>query len=92
MLVARWSVSRVQEIRPSRGSNAYAAYAIYFAEDDQPEPRVTVEYAIGISSHRRLASPEHARDAVEPFLDEPILPRRLLVDRDGNVSVREPEG
>jgi hypothetical protein len=90
MAVPRWTVDRIREVRPAHRSGAYAAFAIYFVGEE--EPQVTVEYAFGISTGRRLASPEHAGAAVEPYLDEPILPRRLLVDRDGSVSVREPDG
>jgi hypothetical protein len=87
--VARWSIRRVQEVRPTHLSKAYAVFEVYFAEDDQAEPQMTVEYAIAFDTHhKRWASEEHARAAVEPYLDEPTPPRRLIVDGEGNVSVR----
>jgi hypothetical protein len=91
--VARWSIGRVQEVRPTHSSKAYAAFEVYFAEDDQAEPQITVEYAIAFDTrHKRWASEEHAREAVEPYLDEPTPPRYLVVDREGNVKVRDLAG
>jgi hypothetical protein len=88
--VARWHIDHGREIRPPHGSSAYAAFEIVLAGADPTQTeRVVVEYAIGAT--RRLASPAHVREVVEPYLDEAMPPRRLLVDPQGNVSVRGSE-
>jgi hypothetical protein len=65
------------------GSDCDAAFAIHFAENDQREPQVIVEYAGG--GGWRYATQAHARRVVTPYLDDESPPRRLIVDRDGNV-------
>ena len=80
----RWSVGRVRSVAPSQGSDAEKAYAIHFAESDQPEPQITVEYASGGGG--KYASHAHARKAVEPFLDLATPPRRVVVGRNGEIS------
>jgi hypothetical protein len=83
--VARWSIGRVRSVPPEPGSDCDAAFALHFREDDRPEPQITVEYATGSP----YASAYHARDAARPYLDEQLPPRRLLIDRDGNVRPRD---
>lgn len=84
MDVSRWTVGRVRSVPPKAGSDCDAAFAIHFAEDDQPEPQMTVEYAE--PSH--LASAQHAEAAAGPFLDDENPPRRLIVSRAGDVRPR----
>ena len=84
--MARWSIGRVRTVEPAPGTDCEAAYALDFAEDDQPEPNITVEYAAG--GGRRYASPAHARAAAKPYLDDERPPRRLVVDREGNARPR----
>jgi hypothetical protein len=69
------------------GSDCEVAFALHFREDDQPDPQITVEYASGGSG--KYASLAHARKVAEPYLDDEIPPRRLLVDRAGNVHRRD---
>jgi hypothetical protein len=80
--MTRWTVARIRAVPAVPGSNRDAAFAIHFAEDDQPEPQMTVEYARG--GTRRWASTVHARAMVKPYLDLEHPPRRIVVDRDGN--------
>jgi hypothetical protein len=70
------------------GSDCDAAFAIYFAENDQPEPQMIVEYASG--GGWRYATQAHARRVATSYLDEETPPRRLIVDRDGNVRPHAP--
>jgi hypothetical protein len=81
--VSRWTIGRVRAVPPQAGSDRDAAFAIHFAEDDQPEPQMTVEYAAPSS----VASAAHAREAVGPYLDDDEPPRRLVVSREGAVRV-----
>jgi hypothetical protein len=82
-LVSRWSIGRVRSVPPQPGSDRDAAFAIHFAEDDQSEPQMTVEYA----KPSKHASATHAREAVRPYLDDESPPRRLIVDREGNARL-----
>ena len=84
--MARWSIGRVRTVAPAPDSDCYAAYALHFAENDQPEPNITIEYAAGGS--RRYGSPAHARAAAEAYLDDEQPPRRLVVDREGKARPR----
>ena len=83
----RWSIGRVRRVTPSPGTDAEAAYAVHFAEDDQPEPQITLLYASGGGG--RFASTAHARKAVQPYLDRERPPRWLIVGRYGEISPRE---
>ena len=85
--MARWSVGRVRGVAPSQGTDADKAYAIHFAESDEPVPQITVEYASGGGG--KYASHAHARKAVEPYLDMESPPRWLVVGRAGEISPRE---
>jgi len=80
--MARWSVGRVRRVPPISGSDREDASAIHFSERDLAEPNMTVEYAAGGGGRHASA---HARSAVTPCLDDEDPPRRLIVDRDGNV-------
>ena len=55
--------------------------------EDRPEPQIVVEYAAGDGG--KHASEAQARKAVAPYLDQEDLPRRLFVDREGNIRVRD---
>jgi serine/threonine protein kinase len=81
-----WTIGRVRSISPTPGSDCEAAYAIHFKEDDQPEPQMVVEYAAGGGG--RLANARHARAASAPYLSQENPPKRLVVDRAGEVHVR----
>ena len=78
------NIKRVRPVEPTPGADVEYAYAIHF--DEGPEPQITVEYVAGGGKH---ASEEHARKAVAPYLDQEELPRRLIVDSDGDVRVRD---
>jgi len=80
--VSRWHIGRVRSVPPTPGSDCDTAYALHFREDDQPEPQITVEYVSGGGG--KYASPAHARKVAEPYLNDEIPQRRLIVDRDGN--------
>lgn len=77
------NIKRVRPIEPAPGADVDNVYAIHF--DDGPEPQIVVEYAAGGGAEH--ASEAHARKAVAPYLDQDELPKRLIVDRDGNVRV-----
>ena len=83
--VSRWTIVRVRPVSPQAGSDRDTAFAIHFAEDDQPEPQMTVEYAAPSS----LASTLHAREAAGPYLDDDEPPRRLIVSREGEIRVAD---
>ena len=77
-------IDRVRQVPPTPGSDASIAYAVHF--DSGPEPAVVVEYATSA-----FAAASHARHAVTPYLNAEVVPRRLTVDREGNVRVRDNE-
>lgn len=77
----RRSIHRVRLVAATPETDAEVAYAVHL--DDGAEPHITVDFAEGTA-----ASESKARQAVEPYLDVDEPPRRLLVDTDGNVSVR----
>jgi hypothetical protein len=74
-------INRIRSVPPTPGTDAEAAFAVHF--DDGPEPQMVVEYAA--SGGGRHASSSHSRQAVRPYLDDENPPRRLAVDREGNV-------
>jgi len=78
------NIKRVRPIEPTPDSNYEVAYGVHL--DDGPEPQVVVEYASGAGHH---ASEAHAREAVARYLDEDVLPARLIVDRDGTIRVAD---
>lgn len=75
-------IDRVRQVPPMPGSDASIAYAVHF--DGGPEPSVIIEYA-----HSAFASASHARQLVAPYLNAEVVPRLLVVDREGNVRVRD---
>lgn len=75
-------IDRVRQVPPLPGSDASIAYAVHF--DSGSEPSVIIEYA-----HSAFASASHARQLVAPYLNAEVVPRRLVVDREGNVRVRD---
>ena len=77
------NIKSIRPVEPTPGADVESAYAIHL--DEGPEPQMVVEYAAGGGA--RHASEAHARKAVEPYLDHEELPKRLIVDRDGNVRV-----
>jgi hypothetical protein len=79
------NIKRVRPIEPTPEADVEYAYAIHF--DEGPEPQIVVEYAAGGGG--KHASEAHAREAVAPYLDQEELPRRLFVDRNGNIRVRD---
>jgi hypothetical protein len=80
--VTRWTIARIRSVPAAPGSDREAVFAIHFAEDDQPEPQMTVEYARGATHH--WASVVHARAMAKPYLDLERPPRRIVVDRNGD--------
>jgi hypothetical protein len=80
--VAVRKIDRVLQVAPMPGSDASLAYAVHF--DGGSEPSVVIEYANSV-----FASASHARQLVAPYLNAEVVPRRLVVDREGNVRVRE---
>lgn len=85
--MTRWSIGRVRSVAPTPGSDCEAAFALHFQEDDQPDPQITIEYASGGGG--KYASAAHAKAAAASYLDDERPPRRLLVDRAGNVHQRD---
>jgi hypothetical protein len=73
-------IDRVRQVPPTPGSDASIAYAVHF----DSEPAVVVEYATSA-----FASVAHARQVVTPYLNAEVMPRRLAVDREGKVRVRD---
>jgi hypothetical protein len=82
--VAVRKIDRVRQVPPSPGSDASIAYAVHF--DSGPDPAVVVEYATSA-----FASVAHARQVVAQYLDAEVMPRRLVVDREGNGRVPDTE-
>lgn len=73
-------IDRVRQVPP--GSDASIAYAVHL--DSGPEPAVTIDYVTSA-----FASAAHARQVVAPYLNAEVVPRRFVVDREGNARVRE---
>jgi len=80
--VAVRKIDRVRQVPPTPGSDASIAYAVHF--DSGPEPAVVVDYVTSA-----FASASHARQVVTPYLNTEVMPRRFVVDREGNVRVRD---
>lgn len=75
-------IDRVRQVPPSAGSDASIAYAVHF--DSGPEPAVVIDYVTSA-----FASAANARQVVTPYLNAEFMPGRLVVDREGNVRVRD---
>jgi hypothetical protein len=60
---------------------------VHVVAEDDGVAEILVEYARGGSQH----SKRHPREATAPYLGWPPPPPRLVVDREGNVAVREHE-
>jgi hypothetical protein len=74
----------VRQVPPTSGSDASIAYAVHL--DSGEEPAVLVEYATSA-----FASVAHARRVVAPYLDAEVMPKRFVVDREGNARARDNE-
>jgi hypothetical protein len=77
--MTRCSIGRIRAVEPTRGSDCEAAFAVHFAEDDQPDPQITVDYARGGGG--QFASQQHVRSVVATDLDGGNVLRRIVVDR-----------
>ena len=75
-------IDRVRQVPPTPGSDTSIAYAVHF--DSGPDPAVTIDYLTSA-----FASAAHARHVVAPYMNAEIVPRRIVVDREGNARVRE---
>jgi hypothetical protein len=85
--VTRWSIEDVRRVTV-RGSDSHAAFVIHVFAEDGSVAQIVVEYARG---GPQIDSVGHARRVATAYLDDPTPPRRLVVDRGGKVSAREPE-
>jgi hypothetical protein len=83
--VSTWTIVRDWPAKPVAGSDRDAAFAFELAAPGRESEQVTVEYAKPSS----LASLDHARSVVSAHLDDETPPRRLIVDREGNVAISE---
>jgi hypothetical protein len=82
--MARWRVVKEWNAEPSSGIDRDAAYALKLSSNGE-EAQTTVEWA----APSRGASASAAREAVRPYLESEKPPRRLLLNREGGISVIE---
>ena len=73
-------IDRVRQVPPTPGADTSIAYAVHF--DSGLEPAVVIDYATSA-----FASASHARRVVTPYLNAEVMPRRFVVDREGNVRM-----
>lgn len=82
--MGRWSIERERPVGPSAGRDTESCLAFTLRSDGQ-QRQTTVEYAAGGNG----VLPILPRDALRPYLDHTLPPRRLIVDRTGNVSAAD---
>jgi hypothetical protein len=81
--MARWRIDRERPAKPQPGRDTEVAVAVHLKQGRTgPEHQVTVEYVQGAPTVTAWA-------AVQPYLELEKPPRRLVVARDGGVSVVE---
>jgi hypothetical protein len=80
--VENWEIQRVVAIAPSDGSDCDAAYLLKVAYGEE-QAEVVVEFA----APSAVASGGYAQEVVGKFLADDEPPQRLVVERDGSVTV-----
>jgi hypothetical protein len=87
--MAKWEIEQTRPVEASPGMDVDAAFAFNIVAGDEAR-QVTVEYSA--PSHvEHVSSASHARGIVGEYLDDDVPPRRIIVDRDGNVSRTDAE-
>jgi hypothetical protein len=80
--VENWEIQRVVAIAPSNGSDCDAAYLLKLAYGEE-QAEVVVEFA----APSAVASGGYAQEVVGKFLADDEPPQRLVVERDGSVTI-----
>lgn len=81
----KWTIERERPVGASPGRDTDAAFVLRLTMRGGQNFNTTVEYAAGIGD--RL--PIEPREAIRPYLDNEVPPRRLIVDRQGNVRAED---
>lgn len=77
-----WEIQRVVAISPTDGSDCDAAYLLKVAYGEE-----SAEVVVEFTAPSSVASGGYAQEVVGKFLRDDEPPQRLVVERDGSVTI-----